>query len=294
MLPSPSSPESNALIVEGGGMKGAFSGGVLACMSKYFPSNKFELVVGVSAGSCVSAFYIADEGDLTPQKITDIWKHELYGNRFISFFNPLTKLKTILDQNYLIDYIFKNKYKLNPHILEEKDKPNFYVVVSDLQNHIPRYIKATKENMFSLLKAATALPIATRGKHLFENFILGDGGNLDPIPIEAVIKAGYKNITVVLNHPLDYVTKPIGRITSRLAFYSNPGFARTLRHFHHRMFNRAKMILKNPPPNINLNIIAPGEFMPVKTVTTNIKKLQYTVNKGWQTAYANFSKKLIL
>ncbi len=293
MLPIASTPNSKALIVEGGGMKGAFSGGVLACMSKYFPAKEFDLVVGVSAGSCVSAFYIAEEGELTPTKIMDIWKHELYGNKFISFLNPLLKLRSILDQTYLIDHIIKDKYKLDPSILEEQGRPKFYIVVSDIQNAIPKYIQATKENLFSLLKAATALPIATKGKHIFEDLLLGDGGNLDPIPIEAVIKAGYKNITVVLNNPLNHFSRPIGALTSRFAFLSHPKFATALRNVHHQMFNKAKVILQNPPPHINLKIIAPPDGINMKTITTNFRKLQHTVYKGWDTAYSVFSKRIL-
>ncbi|MCX7998110.1 MAG: patatin-like phospholipase family protein [Leptospiraceae bacterium] len=57
-LPKAISKDQKVLIVEGGGMKGAFSGGVLACMCKLFPKENFDLVLGVSAGSCSLAYYV--------------------------------------------------------------------------------------------------------------------------------------------------------------------------------------------------------------------------------------------
>lgn len=272
-------------------MKGAFSGGVLACMCKFFPKENFDLVVGVSAGSCASAYYVVDEDGSESQKILDIWKHELYGNKFISFWNPIQKLSALMDQNYLFDDLFQKKYPLPSERFNQTKTPPFYIVVSDLHREVPRYIQATKDNVFSLLKAATALPIATRGKRWFEGLLFGDGGALDPIPVEAVIEAGYKNITLVLNQPRMKFSEPIGRVLSRLAFPFERDFARKIRYYHHLMYNKAKSFLLHPPPGVNINIIAPEKPLPVNTITTNMKKLHYVVHKGWETAYRTFSRR---
>lgn len=293
-LPKANSQNQKVLIVEGGGMKGAFSGGVLACMCKLFPKENFDLVLGVSAGSCSLAYYVLDENQEEAQKILDIWKKELDGNKFISFLNPILKYKAILNQSYLLDYLFQKKYPLPIERLESSNVPKFYVVVSDIQKKIPRYVQATKENIFSLLKAATALPIATRGKRIFENFLFGDGGNLDPIPIEEVIKAGYKNITLVLNQPKEKFSEPIGKYLSKLAFPFEPEFAKKLRHAHHLMYNRAKRILFHPPPDVKIKIVAPEKPLPISTLTTNSEKIIYAVNKGWKKALQIFSKHNLL
>lgn len=289
-LPKATSKDQKVLIVEGGGMKGAFSGGVLACMCKLFPKENFDLVLGVSAGSCSLAYYVLDEGEEEAQKILDIWKKELDGNKFISFLNPLLKYKAILNQSYLLDYLFRKKYPLPTERLEKASVPRFYIVVSDIQKKIPRYVQATRQNIFSLLKAATALPIATRGKKFFENFWFGDGGNLDPIPIEAVLKAGYKNITLILNQPKEKFSEPIGRYLSKLAFPFEPEFAKKLRHAHHLMYNRAKRILFHPPPDVKIQILAPETQLPISTLTTNHKKIVYAVNRGWKLAWQFFSR----
>ncbi|MCX7998111.1 MAG: hypothetical protein N3A69_04050 [Leptospiraceae bacterium] len=110
-----------------------------------------------------------------------------------------------------MDYLFRKKYPLPIERLEKASVPRFYIIVSDIQRKIPRYVQATKHNLFSLLKATTALPIATRRKRFFENFWFGDRGNLNSIPFEAVLKAGYKNIILILNQPKEKFSDPIGR-----------------------------------------------------------------------------------
>ncbi len=290
MLPKAKSSFSKALIVEGGGMKGAFSGGVLACMCQFFPKEKFDLVVGVSSGSCSSAYYVLDSNGENSQRILDIWKHELHGNKFISFWNPLKNFSSILNQAYLIEELFQKKYRLPVENFNSTDTPPFFIVVSDLKREIPRYLQATKENIFSLLKAATALPIATRGKYWFEGSLLGDGGALDPIPIEEVIKAGYKDITIVLNHPKTKFSEPISKFLSKLAFPFEKNFARKIRYYHHLMYNKAKSFLLHPPPEVKIEIIAPEKSLPLGVVTTNIKKLHYAVYQGWKKAYNTFAR----
>ncbi len=290
-LPKAISSSQRVLIVEGGGMKGAFSAGVLACMCKLFPKQNFDLVLGVSAGSCNAVYYVLDENGEEAQKILDIWNKELHGHKFISFLNPILRSKAILNQNYLLEEIFQKRYPLPIERFTNSKTPQFYVVVSDIQKQIPRYVQATKENIFSLLKAATALPIATKGKRLFQNFWFGDGGNLDPIPIEEVIKAGYKNITLILNQPKEKFAKPIGRYLSKLAFPFEPDFAKKLRYMHQIMYNRAKRILFHPPPDVKIQIIAPEKPLPVNTLTTNLEKITYTLNRGWKMAQQIFSKK---
>lgn len=271
-------------------MKGAFSGGVLACMCQLFPKENYDLVLGVSAGSCASAYYVVDESGQEAQKILDIWKHELNGNKFISFMNPFPKLKSIMDQSYLFDELFQKKYPLPIERLNQMNSPKFYVVVSDIQRLVPQYIEATRDNIFNLLKAATALPIATKGKRWVEDKLFGDGGALDPIPVQAVIEAGYKNITLVLNQPRNKFSDPISRVLSRLAYPFERDFARKIRYYHHLMYNKAKTILLHPPPDVQIKVIAPEEPLPINTITTNIKKLQYAVHKGWETAYRTFAK----
>ena len=289
-LPAPKSEKDRVLIVEGGGMRGAFASGVVAAMCEIFPSQKFDLTVGVSAGSCPLAFYVTDSpvrGE-SFQKILDIWKYDLIGNKFISFRNFFFG-KKIMNQSYLIDYLMKDKYPIIKERLSLAETTPLYIVVSDFKEMVPRYIQATSENIHSLLKAATSLPIVTKGKYELNKMYYGDGGALDPIPLEKIINLGYKDITLVLNHPVDFFSKPIGKLISRIAYPFQKEFRRKVRIVHHRAYNTAKQIILNPPKGINLTIIEPYTKNILGITSTKKNKIHNMINKGWKEGLRHFS-----
>ncbi len=289
MLPKSPRKNGRALIVEGGGMRGSFAGGVLAAMSHCYPVHNFDLVVGVSAGSCAAAYYVTeDPGDLySALRTLRIWRFELSGSRLINYFNGLIG-RHFLNQDYLVDYLFGLKYRLRREKLEDPKGVPFYVVLSNLHTLVPEYVRATKDNVLRLLKAATLLPIATKGSTIFGNSEVTDGGVLDPIPMEAVLDAGYKDITVILNRPVALRDRPLGRFTARMAF---PGLRRVgdyLRREHHKLYNRAKDLIENPPEGTVVRTIAP-EQSPLGLVSTSEKKLNRAVEMGIEAAYRAFS-----
>ncbi len=273
---------ARALVVAGGGMKGSFSGGALYAMSQVIPSTFFDLIVGVSSGSCAAAYYTTGYESDHEQglRILDIWRKELTGSQLISLLNPF-RGKTILDQEYLIDYLFGTKYRLPSEYLEKKETSPFYVVVTNLAKTRSEYIKATAANVLGLLKAATSLPIATRGKWKLGGQYYGDGGISDPIPVESVIQAGYKDITVVLNSPEDEFSDPIPKFQGWLSYPSNKKLSHMITKVHHTMYNRAVHIIQSPPKGVRIRVISPDESE-LSIVTTSAKLLNRSVSKGME------------
>lgn len=292
-IPKNKKPDAKVLIVEGGGMRGAFAGGALAAMCKIYPVKNFDLVLGVSAGSCSLAYYVTEDRRYFPslQNIPSIWKNELHGKKFISFWNYL-KGSTLLNQKYLIDHIISRKYRVNTEKLKRKISVPFYVVVSNIIDLTPEYVKISSENVFQVLRAATALPIATKGKHKIGEKLYSDGGIIDPIPIEAVVKAGYKNITLILNHSRSYLAKPLNRFLANISFPFHPKVRHYLKEIHHENYNRAKMIINNPPKGVNIEIIDPQESLPVGLTTTHRNHLVNLFDHGWEVAEKFFKEKM--
>ncbi|MEQ8350885.1 MAG: patatin-like phospholipase family protein [Leptospiraceae bacterium] len=291
-LPPARGKKRRVLIVEGGGMKGAFAGGVLAAMNQFYPSRRFDLVVGVSAGSCSAAYYVTESpNDLEATlKNLNVWRWELSDGRFIARRRIFGQKKTLMDQTYLIDHLFGNRYRLKMERLDSPKSTPLYVVVSNLSTGKPEYVRATSENALPLLKAATALPIATKGRSSLGNELYTDGAVTDPIPVEAVIKAGYTDITVVLNYPRSYITGRTGRFLSFLSFPYNRSMARFVRHEYHLQYNRAKEIINHPPPGVKVHIVDPPMSLPMKIVTTNEQVLNQVVDMGLEAGRKAFEK----
>ncbi|MGE8722734.1 patatin-like phospholipase family protein [Leptospira terpstrae] len=270
-----------ALLVEGGGMKGAFSGGVLYAWNRFLRPNYFDLVVGVSSGACAAAYYVSmpKEEPVKSEKALAVWYRDLSGSKLISFFHPFQG-KTLLNQEYLIDFIFRKKVRLESETLDRKNVPHFAIAVSNLQTHSIEYIKATSSNIFDLLKAATSLPIATRGKHWLNGKLYSDAAILNPLPIQDIIEAGYKEIVVIMNSPIRHISGPLTRFTSLLAFPKHRAIRRLMRKLHHFHFNSARELAVKPPRGVKIITVAPDGPLPVKLTTTIRTKLYKTVLLG--------------
>lgn len=270
-----------ALLVEGGGMKGAFSGGVLYAWNRFLRPNYFDLVVGVSSGACAAAYYVSmpKEEPIKSEKALAVWYRDLSGRKLISFLHPFQG-KTLLNQEYLIDFIFRKKVRLESETLDRKNVPHFVVAVSNLHTHSIEYIKATSSNVFDLLKAATSLPIATRGKHWLNGTLYSDAAILNPLPIQDIIEAGYKEIVVIMNSPIRHISGPLTRFTSLLAFPTRRTIRRLMRKLHHFHFNTAREIVVKPPHGVKIITVAPDGPLPVKLTTTIRTKLYKTVLLG--------------
>lgn len=276
-------------------MRGSFAGGVLATMGSLYPATNFDLVVGVSAGSCDAAYYVTlDDSESLASQITstlNIWRHELTGSKLINFLNPL-RGRTFLDQEYLVDRLFGGKYRIPREKLDDPRRTPLYIVVSNLKTMLPEYIRATNANLHQLLKATTSLPIATRGRRLLGEHRYTDGGILDPIPIEAVIRAGYRKLTVILNRPLMYRSEPISRIVGWLGYPANRQIRSELNHKHHVRYNRAMELLNDPPANVEIKVISPTEDTPAGMLTRNEKLVNFNVDLGIEAAYREFADKM--
>ena len=64
-----------ALVLSGGGARGAYQTGVLRCLARHFPGLRFPIVTGVSAGAINAAFIAAHPGSLAEAtaELCEIW-----------------------------------------------------------------------------------------------------------------------------------------------------------------------------------------------------------------------------
>ncbi|WCL48892.1 patatin-like phospholipase family protein [Leptospira sp. GIMC2001] len=280
ILPLANSSNAKALIIEGGGMKGSFSGGVLSVMAKYCPASNFDVILAVSSGSCSAAYYATAQSakDEHLQNIIQIWRNELDGRKLINRLKFFLGLP-MLNQNYLIDYLMKVKYPLPLKNFNLKNLPPFHIVVSNIKKLKPEYIRATEENLFSLLRAATSLPIATKGKFSLNGNLYTDGAVLDPLPVRAVVEAGYKDITVVMNNPIPQSTKGYSRFMSNLAYPLYNKLAKVLSTQNYYRYSSAKEMIVHPPAGVKIRAIYPS-FPLLGLVTTNKEKLNRAINHG--------------
>lgn len=179
----------NALVVEGGGMRGAFTSGVLdAFLQQRF--NPFGLYVGVSSGSTNVANYLAGQQGRT---LTFYIDHSLR-SEFIDY-KRFFKGGDLLDLKWMWE-IGEQEHPLDQQSLFAKN-PDFYMVLTHAKTGHAEYLRAGKDNLLNALRASSSIPVLTRHPVDIMGEPYFDGGVADALPVRwAAQQSGVKKLLV--------------------------------------------------------------------------------------------------
>ena len=172
-----------ALILEGGGMRGVYTAGVL----DFFLEKKieFKYCMAVSAGACHGVSYVSKQHKRNYRVGIDY----INDKEYLSFKN-LIKTGSLFGMQMLFETI---PNKLDPFDYEafKESKTIFNVGVTNCETGLPEYyeIRDLMEN-YDTLRASMSLPLVApivsyKGKKLL------DGGISNPIPVKKAMQAGY-------------------------------------------------------------------------------------------------------
>ena len=215
-----------ALVVEGGGLRGAFPVGVLQVLLARFGADAFDGIFAVSSGVFASTFFVAGQG----AEMEEIWRHRVCGNQLVDHRNWLTR-DPVLRLDYLID-LFKGPARLDLDRVMTS-RPFLEYVLSDHDTGRPVYVDAKRADIFDLMRASSALPrvyplpVRIAGRNFY------DGGQSDPIPVQRAIEFGATHIVVVRTRPVGYVKKPVWPWQARTALQNR--------------YNESVQLIEHPP-----------------------------------------------
>lgn len=218
------------LVLEGGGMRAAYTGGALDA----FMDAGLDLpyVVGVSAGANAGSDYVTGQRERNHVVFVDLAADHRFagvGNmlRERSWFGMRFIFETLPDELAPFRYdVFQN----SPRVL--------VVGVTDCLTGEPAYFTQHGEDgrwfVRTVLRASSSLPVLSppvniRGRRYT------DGGVSDPIPIDRSIADGNTRNVVVLTQNVGYRKEPqrLGLVAS-LALARYPALRRTLASRHER------------------------------------------------------------
>lgn len=184
------------IVLEGGGMRGLYTAGVL----DYFMEQGlyFKNCYGVSAGACQACSYVSKQIG----RAKDVFLEYINDDRYASMKNLLTtgdyfgkefSMVTIPNELLLYDYdTFSNSTS------------NFYAVVTNVETGKPEYLKINdmREDIDKVW-ASSALPVISRIVEIDGKKYL-DGGVSDSIPVMKSIKDGNKKTVLILTRDPAY------------------------------------------------------------------------------------------
>lgn len=182
-----------ALVLEGGGMRGVYTTGVLDALldQKIF----FDYVIGVSAGASHAVSYISRQRGRARRVNVDYCSRPDY-------LGPLCLLRerSLFGMNLLFRKI---PFLLDPFDFEryEDNVREYYAVATDLESGKADYLAPRKAgDLMGALMASCSLPyvspsVAIAGKRYL------DGGIADSIPVRKPLADGCDRLVVVMTQP---------------------------------------------------------------------------------------------
>ncbi|WP_404328953.1 patatin family protein [Mesobacillus maritimus] len=265
------------LVLEGGGMRGVYTAGVL----EYFLEQgiEFPYVIGVSAGAANAASYLSKQKGRNRKVNIDM----VSDPRYISWQNFI-KTRQAFGMDFIFDEI---PNKIVPYHYDEfyKNEAEFVVGTTDCLSGEPVYFSKEdyEQDMLKVIRASSSLPFLSPEMH-FKHKILLDGGISDPIPLRKSIQDGNKRNVVVLTRNEGYLKKP-----SKFQFlvkrkYPQYSGLQTALAKRYQVYNDTIAFLTEEEKKGNVMIIRPTESLEVGRMERNPAKLEKLYQQGYDDA----------
>ena len=272
--------EKTGLVLEGGGMRGVFTCGVL----DYLMDNKisFPYSVGVSAGACNGLSYMSHQrGRGKYSNIDLLAKYKYMGIR------PFLKGRGLIDQKLLFhrfpDRILPYNYKAYA------ENPNrFEMVTTDCLSGRPCYWeeKMDERRIIDIVKASSSLPYACPIIYVDGKPML-DGGIVDSIPLQRAYDEGYENCVVVLTRNKGYRKSDKEVIVPRFIYKEYPRLRVALRN-RNKVYNAQLEMVERLEDEGKIKVIRPLKPIVVDRMETNVRKLTDLYEEGYECARKMF------
>lgn len=191
---------NTGLVLEGGGMRGVFTSGVLDAFMKH--GVYFRYVVAVSAGACNGMSYISRQPRRA--RLSNIDFLTQYG--YIGW-RHLLKQGCIFDQELLYDK-FPNEYVPFDFDTYFQWSATFEMVTTNCLTGQAEYLTESNDRQRSLdiVRASSSLPYVSKIV-MVDDIPMLDGGIVDSIPVMRAIETGHPQNVVVLTRNKGYRSK---------------------------------------------------------------------------------------
>ena len=267
---------NKSLILEGGGMRGVFTAGVL---DLFLDENiEFDKCFSVSAGACHACSFLSKQRGRAFSTAVDYLKDK----RYCSLYSLITT-GDIFGKEFVYYKIPNELYPIDNETFL-KNKCEFYAVVTNCKTGEAEYIRINDlKKDIEYIRASSSLPLVSRIVKIGENDYL-DGGISDSIPIKYSVEAGNKKNVVVLTREDGYIKEPNkmqGFI--KLKYKKHPNLAEGIIN-RHKMYNETLEYIKEAEKRGDIFVIRPPVDLGIKRIEKDKEKLKALYDLGYNTA----------
>ncbi len=263
--------EKIGLVLEGGGMRGMYTAGIL---DVFLDQNLFfDGVIGVSAGAVHGASFVSGQEGRSIR----YYKKYIRDDRFISIKN-LLKTGDIADVKFCYHDLPE---KLDRYDYEAFDqaKTEFYAVASNVETGKAEYIRITDmKKQIDVIRASASLPHVSRLVKTEYGMLL-DGGCTDSIPVMKFRELGFLKNVVILTRQKGYQKKPEQLAMAKIRYRRYPAFVDALAHRHERYNDTLKQIDELEKKK-EIFVFRPDKALEIGRLERDPEKLQQVYDLG--------------
>ena len=263
------------LVLEGGGMRGLFSAGVLDALLE-LKELSFNGIVGVSSGALFGVNYVSKQKERAVRynkKYADD-KRYMGLHSWITTGNAVNKDFAFYELPYKLDVFDNETFK--------KAETDFYVVMTNVESGKPEYVLI--EDAFAqmeYLRATSALPFASKIIEINGKKYL-DGGISDSIPIDFCESLGYDKIIAVLTRPEGTYKEDKLGFLYKLVYRKYPNLVNSLLNMA-TDYEKVLAKIKDLENKGKIFVVRPPEVLKIGRLEKNRDKIQKVYDTGLNT-----------
>ncbi len=265
--------EDVGLVLEGGGMRGLYTAGIL----DFFIDKGiyFKNCVGVSAGVCHATSYYCKQRGRAFHVSVDYLDDKNYCGAY-----SLLTTGNFFNVDMVYGKIPQRLYPLD-NAAFKKSEVNLYAAVTNCRTGRAEYLKI--KDVYKDLKAVRAsasLPLMAHKVEIDGEKYL-DGGISDSIPIKKSVELGFKKNMVILTQPRDYKKSPNSLYgVIKIKYFKYKGLLESIKN-RHLVYNDTLEYIYKQEKEGNIFIISPEKPLGIGRTEKNKSKLEEIYKLGY-------------
>lgn len=268
--------ENTALVLEGGGLRGVFTCGVLDCFMDH--EIRFPFTVGVSAGACNGLSYMSGQRGRAKKSNIDLMdEHHYVGFRYILTQKCIMDFKLLFEEfpEKIIPYDY-DAYFSNPD--------RFVMVTTNCLTGKAEYHeeKQSSKRVMEIVRASSSLPFVSPVTYV-DDIPMLDGGIADSIPVEYAMSQGYNKMVVVLTRNKGYRKKASKMHLAKVAYKKYPNLRKALQD-RNAAYNRTMDLIESLEAEGKITVIRPLKPVMVGRMEKDTAKLLALYQEGYEVA----------
>ncbi len=269
--------DKSSLILEGGGLRGVFTCGVLDNFMER--GIKFPYTIGVSAGACNGLSYMSGQKKRAKYSNIDLLeKYDYVGLKY------LFTQRNIMDFRLLFD---KFPTEIIPYDYDAyaRSEGRYVMVTTNCITGEANYFeeKYSQKRIMEVVRASSSLPFVCPIAAV-DGIPMLDGGIADSVPVVHARKEGFTNNFVILTRNRGYRKRESKNAFPGKLFYGKyPLLQKTIMQ-RNSIYNRTMDLIDELEEKGEITVLRPQKPLVVDRMEKDISKLNDLYNEGYELA----------